>query len=390
MKISRRALIVGGASAYAWSSRKANAKTPTKGGSGGRLIEVSSLEDSGAGTLRAALSAIGPRRIVFKVAGEIWSRDTLSVYQPHVTIEGETAPSPGITILGDRIRIRANDVVFRHIRLRVGALQGSAPNNRDGFTIDGSLDGRKPIHGVLIENCSVSWAVDELLQIWGENSSQIVVRNCIFAEALNHSTHPKGAHSMGPIIGPLTKGIVFERNLLAHNSARNPVVSGGAEAIVVNNLVYNPGYYGIHFYPWAATPRPTLAAVIGNVVIAGPNTKNNLLALADGLNPGSRIYYRDNIAIGVNAFDENELLRKGHGVGTSPFVVHPPLSLVPIDDILPSRKVYDHLLEHAGATPKTRDPIDRRIISEVRNRTGSIRDWPQDPRLDPNSNLRAR
>ncbi len=393
MQISRRAMLLGGvatASTFAWPDSGTIAKTPTIGGAGGRVIEVNSLEDSGPQTLREALAATGPRRIVFNVAGEIWIRDTLPVFHPHVTIEGETAPAPGITILGDRIRVRANDVVFRHIRLRVGALRGSSPNNRDGFTIDGSLDGKKPIHGVLIEHCSVSWSIDESLQVWGENSHQIVVRNCIFAEALNHSIHPKGAHSMGPIIGPLTKGIVFERNLLAHNAARNPVISGGTEAIVVNNLIYDPGYSGIHFYPWPEAPKPTLAAIIGNVVIAGPSTQHRLLAFDHGLNPGSRIYYKDNIAIGVDTFDDEELLTKGPGSGTSPIVAQSPLSLDPVDDVLPSRKVFNHVLGHAGATPDIRDSVDRRIISEVRNRTGYIRDWPQDSRLDPNSHLRAR
>lgn len=360
----------------------------TEGGLHGRTIVVTSLNDNGPGTLRAALTAYGPRRIVFAVSGEIWIRDTLSVFSPNVTVEGQTAPSPGITILGDRIRIRANDVIFRNIRLRVGALKGSDPQNRDGFTIDGSMDGKRPISNVAIENCSVSWSVDEALQIWGPNTHDITVRNCIFSEALDKSIHPKGAHSMGPIIGPGTKNVLFERNLFAHNQGRNPVICGGAEAAIVNNLIFNPGYAGVHFYPASENPQPTLAAIIGNVVIAGPNTQSKLVALDHGLNMGSKIYYEDNVSHGVRAFDAHErYLTSGH-FEAIPLVSESPLNFPDPEAILPSDLVFSDVLSHVGARPRDRDDTDSRIIEEVKSRTGAVRDFSPDPRLNPASSFR--
>ncbi len=391
MSVSRRMLTKSTfavAGFYLLSHLKVSPAMSTEGGLRGQTIVVTSLNDNGPGTLRAALTAHGPRRIVFAVSGEIWIRDTLSVFSPHVTVEGQTAPSPGITVLGDRIRIRANDVIFRNIRLRVGALKGSDPQNRDGFTIDGSMDGKRPISRVVIENCSVSWSVDEALQIWGPNTRDVTVRNCIFSEALDKSIHPKGDHSMGAIIGPATKNVLFERNLFAHNQGRNPVVSGGAEAVIINNLIFNPGYAGIHFYPSLDNPKPTLAAIIGNVVIAGHNTKSTLAALDHGINAGSMLYYDDNVAIGVRAFDIQEHYLINGRLETIPLVSKSPLNLPDPKSILHSDHVFGEVLLRAGARPRDRDDTDNRIIAEVKSGTGAVRDFPPDPRLNPTSSLR--
>src|SRR5262249_39016217 len=105
---------------------------PTAGGEGGQVITVTTLEDSGPGSLREALSASGPRVIKFAVGGEIWLKDRLGVTNPFVTVDGSSAPSPGITLMGDRVRLRTHDVILRDIRVRVGALLTSSdPQSRD-------------------------------------------------------------------------------------------------------------------------------------------------------------------------------------------------------------------------------------------------------------------
>src|SRR5690349_22119181 len=90
------------------AATRARAEWPTEGGDKGAVIHVTSLEDAGPGTLRAALAAKNPRRIVFDVGGDIFLKSPLSIASPFVTVAGETAPAPGVTLLGDKVHIRAS------------------------------------------------------------------------------------------------------------------------------------------------------------------------------------------------------------------------------------------------------------------------------------------
>src|SRR5688572_15121070 len=94
----------------------------TPGGRGGRIIRVTNLNASGPGSFRAALEAEGPRMVVFEVAGVIdMGLSTWTIDQPFLTIAGQTAPSPGITLIRGGIDIRTHDVIVRHTRIRTGA-----------------------------------------------------------------------------------------------------------------------------------------------------------------------------------------------------------------------------------------------------------------------------
>src|SRR5579862_8681873 len=94
----------------------------TPGGRGGRIIRVTTLGADGPGSLKEAIEAKGPRIVVFEVAGVIdLHRSVLKVYEPYLTIAGQTAPSPGITIIRGGMDVHGHDVVVRHIRIRTGA-----------------------------------------------------------------------------------------------------------------------------------------------------------------------------------------------------------------------------------------------------------------------------
>lgn len=368
----------------------ASAQTPTRepqiviplppviGGTNGRVIEVTSLSDEGPGTLREALNADGPRTVTFKVAGEIRISRPLVINDPYITVAGETAPSPGITVMGDKIRILTRDVILRHIRLRVGETGGSKPDNRDGFSIESYPEKKRPAYNILIENCSVSWAIDENIGLFGMGVRNVQVRNSIIAEALRHSIHPKGGHSMGMLIGRGAQNVLVEGNLFAHNAYRNPVVDGGTSAVIVNNLIYNPGTSAVHFYP---KPKAggSLASVVNNVVIAGPDTKPWLRAFTHGLNEGTRIHYGGNRVIGTRTLEPDERVGRVP-LDVAPMEKEPPLWFIGMRP-LPAAQVEASVLEKAGARPWDRDAVDRRIIEDVRNRTGEIRDHPSDVRL---------
>src|SRR5690606_40596515 len=90
----------------------------TPGWRGGEIIRVTALDNHGPGSLRAALAHEGPRIVVFEVGGVIdLERETLRIEHPFVTIAGQTAPSPGITLIRGGMEVATHDVVVRHIRI---------------------------------------------------------------------------------------------------------------------------------------------------------------------------------------------------------------------------------------------------------------------------------
>src|SRR5262245_20848197 len=127
------------------------------GGRGGRTIVVTSLEDSGPGTLREALEAAGPRVIVFNVSGSINLKDKIRVRARYVTIVGSTAPGDGVCIAGDTVELETHDVVVRHLRFRRGDTWVGDRND--------SIGGN-PIGNIMIDHVSASWGLDENMSMY--------------------------------------------------------------------------------------------------------------------------------------------------------------------------------------------------------------------------------
>ena len=135
----------------------------TPGGRGGAIIRVTNLNADGPGSFTAAVTAKGPRIVVFEVGGVIdFGRKEIDIREPFLTVAGQTAPSPGITIIKGGINIRANDVVVRHIRIRTGA-DGQA--KRSGWEADAI--NTVSAHRVIVDHCTMSWAIDENMSASG-------------------------------------------------------------------------------------------------------------------------------------------------------------------------------------------------------------------------------
>lgn len=339
----------------------------TIGGGKGKVFKVTNLYDTGTGSLRAALADKSAKTIVFEVGGTITLSKDLLIQYPNVTIAGETAPSPGITITNGALRVRTNDVIVRHLRFRVGDNpNGPSPENRDGIGISGSDDGTYKSARVVIDHCSVAWAIDENISTWYKNVSDITVRYSIVAEGLDHSLHPKGQHSTGLLIGDYTQKAAVIGNLFAHNRWRNPYMKGATSSMIVNNYIYDPGD-DTQLVNDAYNAGPAYANTIGNVFKPGPST-NTATAFAHitGVAAGTQLYYNDNVAENGKEF---------WIYGTSP-VVTQPLNMALNLTIRPSAEVPDFVLTNAGARPADRDAVDKRIVNEVTNGTGSIIDSP--------------
>jgi pectate lyase len=219
----------------------------TLGGRGGRVIEVTNLNDAGPESLRAAIDAEGPRIVVFRLAGTIDLESSLLVIHPYITIAGQTSPGKGITLrpissaVEALLLIETHDVVIRFLNLRAGP-----PSAGDAMMIQAS--DAHDTSNVVIDHNSMSWAVGRNLATWYD-VHDISIQWNIFSEGLNCSIHPKGCHSKGVLLGgyasdenknkPGANNISFHHNLMAHNGERNPYISASGVDFV-NNVAYNP------------------------------------------------------------------------------------------------------------------------------------------------------
>lgn len=359
----------------------------TDGGAGGRIIRVTSLSPSGEGSLRAALEESGPRLIVFEIGGVIdLGRSTLTIANGDVTIAGETAPGPGITIIRGGIDIRANDVILSHVRIYTGA-DGQA--RRSGWEADALST--VAAHNVIIRHCSFLWGVDENMSASGPRftgatpdewragtSRNIVFANNLAAEGLADSSHPKGEHSKGSLIHDNATGIIFFRNLWAHNVERHPLVKGGAQVLMINNFIYNPQHRAVHYnlmaLEWAGHPYVTgEISTVGNVMRGGNDTDDGLPFMMLGGDGDLGWYDRDTLAVDRHGQPLPLFGRYGETRARMIRRTRPHMSLAGIP-ILPSHDVETAVLASAGARPWARSTDDIRVLFFVAEGRGDIID----------------
>ena len=351
----------------------------TEGGRGGQIIKVTNLNSSGTGSFAAAISASEPRIVVFEVGGIIdLNGSNLYLDNPYITIAGQTAPFPGITLIDGAFYIRTHDVILQHIKVRPGASR-----HVDGWEPDGIS--ATSAYNVIIDHCSITWAVDENCSTsgprfegetpddWRENTSHtITMSNNIIAEGLSNATHTKGEHSKGSLIHDNVTEMAITNNLYTSNVHRNPLFKGGARGVVVNNYIYNPRNSSIRYIlnttEWEGYDYQTgMMTVVGNVLQYGPNTNN--ITLLDVDNGPCEVYMEDNIAKNVSGVYVT--LYDGEA---SKLVVTRSQWHANIKPIL-AIDLKESIIQNVGARPWDRDEIDTRIINEMLSGTGSIIDY---------------
>jgi hypothetical protein len=181
------------------------------GGRGGKIYHVTNLNDSGTGSFREAVKS-GNRIIVFDVAGVIALKSDLK-FADNITILGQTAPSPGITLRYYTVQPGNNNII-RFIRIR----RGQEKNINDGA--DASWQRNKT--GIIFDHCSFSWSIDEVASFYDNNN--FTMQWCTVAESLTNPGHSKGAHGYGGIWGG--KLASFHHNFVAHLMNRGPRFNG--------------------------------------------------------------------------------------------------------------------------------------------------------------------
>jgi pectate lyase len=334
-----------------------------RGGRGGKVYEVTTLTNSGPGSLVDAMSQ-GNRTIVFRISGTIDLGGIILKPKSFTTIAGQTAPGDGICLKG-RIQIGAvRDVVIRYIRVRVDA--GAANSSGDAIDID---EGKN----IIIDHVTASYARDEGISCQ-ETSDSVTVQWCIISEALTFEGHSYGSLIRGDSGDVKT----YHHNLYAHNSNRMPrpgnysAASADTEGLHFdfrNNVVYNwngnePGYN-------SDTNNVSRYNLIGNVFLPGSESSVRNTAFKESCK-NAYGYFADNSYNGVVPADQWSLVVfNGFTAGqvnaykARSYVV----PMAPVNTTSPAQAKED-VLASAGASLPVRDTIDRRIVNDVRHITG--------------------
>jgi len=335
-----------------------------------RILMVNSLLDTndgneveGKGTLRWCLTRDYPRIVLFEVGGTIVLDGLLEIESPYLLLAGQSAPSPGILITNSTVVIRTHHVLFQHLSFRAGDNPDSTkPESRDCLSIF-----RENAHDVCIDHCSMLWGIDEVFSTWamGEPIGNFTVSNCIIAQGLNYSISPDGSHSKGLLIGYGTSNISILKNFIAHNDDRNPLLNGGTEAEVINNLLYNAAD-GVSFN--GHDDMLTLSSVINNDIVTGLDITDFYVARFIWMNTGSSVYLSGNSGTS-NDWD----FIRGNSLGGQVRVNDPPILSGRVD-VLTRDQVEAHVLESVGSRPWDRNEADLQVLDDFRNGVGRIVD----------------
>jgi hypothetical protein len=366
----------------------------TRGGRGGKVFVVSNLNDDGPGSLREACEAGGPRVVVFNVAGIIHLERPLHIRAPYITIAGQTAPGDGICVAGRSTKIDTHDVVIRYMRFRRGITELT---DRDD-----ALGGETPIGNIIIDHCSCSWGLDETLSIYRQMYStvpgdetkrlklpamNISIQWTIISEGLDTYHHAFGATWGG-------RNSMFAHNLFACNTGRNASIGMNYDFNWINNVVFNWRHRTLD-----GGDDLSLVNCINNYYKPGPVTNDSPVKYRvllpqpkrtkDAVRPFGRYYVAGNIVEGndkvtkdnwdggvqfpkengaANELGEDVNLSKDQKL-IEQVRLEKPLPMAPVT-ILSAQDAYGAVLDSAGATLPKRDPVDQRIVKEVR--TGQV------------------
>ncbi|MFV0366768.1 MAG: T9SS type A sorting domain-containing protein [Mangrovibacterium sp.] len=376
-----------------WSFRLAQLAFPgaegygrfARGGRGGRVVHVTSLEDDvdnpTEGTFRYAVEVEkGPRTIVFDVSGLIQLTGRLSLSDDYITIAGQTAPGKGITIRNAPFGLSgADDVIVQNLRVRRGGIYENANINWGG---DGM--GMSGCNNSIVDHCSISWTIDEAFS--SRNGNNISLQRILISEALcvaGHPNYPEGTdHGYAATIGGDIGS--FHHNLLAHNSGRNWSLGGGLNGSgyyagrldIRNNVVYN--------WKNRATDGGSMELnFVNNYYKVGPSTTlfYTLSMEHEGTGKGTqRAYYDGNLLVDNSGASKAEsdsssegvpgrryTIRNGATVDWETWVDEPFFkSYVETES---AKAAYKDVLSDVGCVMPKIDDHDVRIIDETRSGT---------------------
>ncbi|BCE00403.1 hypothetical protein [Marinicellulosiphila megalodicopiae] len=309
------------------------------GGRFGEVVHVTNLNDSGAGSLRDAISQ--PNRIVvFDVSGVIKISERL-VFKQNQTIACQTAPGGGITIYGNGTSMSgAHNLIIRYCRIRMGRIGTSGKDTL------AAANG----HDMMLDHMSLSWGRDanfDLNTSSGATLYNISLQDSIVAQGLQ-------THSTGGLLANTGTSVI--RNLWIDNNSRNPKARGTLQW--VNNVVYNWVASG---YILGDTTGRSDGYMVGNYYISGPEKGSSTLGSPG---PAYNMYAKDNwYDSNRDGVQNGRLLGKGD-YGSVTWHEDTPSIEFPDVTILSAQQAFDYVIANAGAS-KWRDEPDQYVINEV-------------------------
>jgi hypothetical protein len=315
------------------------------GGRGNKVVHVTNLADSGAGSLRDAISQ-GNRIVVFDVGGVITLASKLVAAGDNLTIAGQTAPGDGITVYGNGASFSSRkNIVVRFVRFHQGLAKDSAEGTKAVNLTD--------VENMIFDHVSVEWGRWDCFGITGD-SSDVTVQDSIIGEAIV-------PQKFGALVDSADR-ITIARTLWINNESRNPKFKANGQYI--NNVVYNwgsgGGLIGGH------SSADWYEDVVNNYFIAGPANTADVLSQYAGTD---RVYHQGNLVdLDRNGKLNGRAVANGDFKGDSPptfeSAAHNKPS-VPVA-VLSPEAAYDRIVAQAGVCAK-RDAVDQRLVTQLRS-----------------------
>lgn len=369
----------------------------TTGGRGGKVVRVTNLDDNASnesiiqGSLRWAFQQSGTKTIVFDVSGTIMLKQQLKTGKDNITIAGQTSPGKGICVAGHAFVINSNNIIIRYVRFRPGDASGQ---ELDGL---GGMDKKN----IIIDHCSVSWSVDECLSVYGMEN--LTVQWSLASEALRVSVHGKGTHCYGGNWGGNKAS--YHHNMIAHAESRTPRLGPRPSTQeneyvdIRNNVFYNwagEGCYGAegmkinmvnnYYKPGPATDAASSAvkyriAKIGvrttSYVTSNPSFKPMEHVWGKFYITGNKV--EGNSGVTNDNWTNGVYAQQSNGSGVDNLWTQTTKDTIRLSEPLDVGMVtthtadlaYERVLSYVG-TSLSRDDVDERIVSDVRNRAASF------------------
>jgi len=367
----------------------------TVGGRGGTVYKVTNLNDSGPGSLRAAVLAPGRRIVVFGVSGYINLQSELVISNPYLTIAGQTSPG-GIAVTGWTTRIyQTHDILITYMRFRPGSHgQGVVdPDAVHAVVLEGSEGVATPVYNVVFDHFSFSYGIDETVDV-AYSVHDVTFSWIIFGPGLNGG-HSEGAHSAGLLFwgryASPNQIVSVHHNFFPNNHFRDPEIGSGVSADIRNNVAYNwTSALSPQFNHMSGEPHSTMNYV-QNYAKPGPDsnecgTSGSEIFFCDNddatgkcheqpANAYPAIYYQGNL--GCSRATQNDPEWKII-TGWSPFSAlssawqaAQPFAVrdIPVRTKEMSVSYANEILQTVGASKPVRDSLDAGVVTDFANGT---------------------